>query len=237
MIKLIEIAIILFFTTMVGRRMTRLQKKAAAIAQMKELAKSLNVSDIAKEAERLFNEFFQKKIVISSSPYYAAFACLLYTMKRDVSCPPVAVREFLQALTSLGKEFKPKRIWKAYKKILEKKSDPPTLCSLRPVRFINPIARKLLLTKRAREIAKLIAKDAIKQGVHIGKFPTTIATACLYVAANLVTGENRTQQETARCGGITIPAMMNIVKHPFFENYDYSRFSEMYRSIEYYYSS
>jgi len=206
-----------------------------AITEIKEVASSLNLpKNIGEDSEKLFNDLLREGIAISHSAYCAAFACLFYVMKQDIACIAVSVKEFVRVLP-LDKIDKPRCVWKAYKKIIVKKKEPPRLCTLRPMRFIDPIGQKLLITREARKIAEHIAEDAVKQNVHIGKHSVIVAAVCLYMAT-IVTGERRTQRQIADCAGITTVPMTNMLKHSFFENYDCSKFSKMHRSIEYYYS-
>lgn len=55
--------------------------------------------------------------------------------------------------------------------------------------------------------AKIIAKRTIEEKIHLGKNPSTIAAASLYLAG-LVEGERRSQREVSKTTGVSVASLV-----------------------------
>lgn len=200
----------------------RNRRMKSAIVEMKKVAMSEKLMElpleIIEEAVELFKSLQEDGFKTGYSSVIDAFSCLLYIIKTDPSCPAISFKQFTEALSTndeLQPLYDPKKIFRAYRKIVGKVGIQPRTCAIRPTIFVTKFGKKMGFDEALLEKTLHLTEEAINAKVHIGKSPLTVAAAFLAVI-DFQYGKKRDRREIAEICGVTDAAISNVLALPFF---------------------
>jgi transcription initiation factor TFIIIB Brf1 subunit/transcription initiation factor TFIIB len=194
--------------------MPRSEKKKIeqVIAEMEKIAEQLALSqDIVDSAIQYFNLIRGKKYLAGCSLLLVAFGALYHVIKTDPGCPAISLEEFAEKTS-----YNRKKIYRIYSKIMQEEGAQPMICTLRPTIFVKKLGPEIGFTEGDIEKAIVLAKEGVKEKIHIGKSPLTVADACL-CAISWLEKTGISLKEIAFASNVNEVSVRNILKgHPFF---------------------
>jgi len=187
------------------------KKFSETVILMKDTAKHFELSKhIIEKATELSRKLLEN--IFPRHPYsLVALTSLLYTARRDLSCPAVTFRDFAET-TPYAKD----EIRRLFNKIAAIEDKRPPVCIIRPVIYVEEYGERLGFSKKALDCALALAKEISQKRVFQGKRTLVLASACLFVASHSA-GEGSTQGEIANLCGISTASIRRVTRHEFFE--------------------
>lgn len=176
---------------------------AFAMSELERLSSQLGLQKATKEsAAMIYRKTVEKKLIRGRS-IEAMIAASIYS-----ACRMVKIPYSLDDFTKYSR-IKKRDLGRAFRLIcreLELRIPTPT-----PVNFIARLANDLHISNQTQQYAVNILVRAKKTGIMVGKDPTGLAAASLYIAS-LQCGEHRTQRQIAEIANITEVTVRNRYK-------------------------
>ncbi len=171
-----------------------------ALTELRRVASYLNIPESLIEAAALLYRKTVKKGLIRGRLIEAVVAAVLYTVCRTYNVPRT-LNEMAEASGLTKKE-----IGRTYRFLVrELKLEVPLT---NPIYYIPRFASELNLSGEVQEEGRKILEKAIGNGLILGRGPTGVAAAAVYIAS-LLKGERRTQKEVANVAGVTEVTIRN----------------------------
>lgn len=171
-----------------GRKLRKVRREIKRIADKLRLS-----SNVRETAERIILKYLSKKN-IRSKKLPATTGAALYISARKTGRPK-PIDKFVKKT-----DIQKKGISKGYSKIrevLSLKVNPP-----KPEKYIVSFGQDLSLSGHCIQLAKKIIKRARDKRLILGKDPSGLAAASIYLAT-LITNERRDHKEIAETAAIT----------------------------------
>lgn len=171
-----------------GKKLRKIRDEVKRIADKLKLSR-----DIRRTAKQLISEYLGKKN-IRSKKMPAIVSAALYISARETGRPK-PIDQFVKK-TNIEKQ----EISKGYRRIREVltlKVDPP-----KPESYAVSFAQDLSLSGRCIEWTQRIIKKARERRLVLGKDPSGLAAAAIYLAS-IITNEERDHKEIAETAAIT----------------------------------
>ncbi len=171
-----------------------------AMSILNELAVRLNLPKNVKDLVLNYYKLLSEKKTIRKEKVKPIVAALIYIASRKAGVP--------RPLDKISKvsEVRKKDISKAYRIVKETlKLSVPVLD---PERFIIMFGRELGLSGETIQKGLRIIREVKEKGTIIGRDPTGIAAAAIYIATK-ITGEKITQKQVAEQAGVTEVTVRN----------------------------
>ncbi|MHA1372173.1 MAG: transcription initiation factor IIB [Promethearchaeota archaeon] len=176
---------------------------ALAMSELDRLSSQLSIPRGVKEAAAMiYRKAIEKKLVRGRS-IEAMIAASIYAACRSRKIPRT-----LEEITKFSRMSK-KEIGRCYRLLLRELGIRIPLAS--PIDFITRFGAELKVSGIAQRKAIKILEQAKKLGITIGKDPTGLAAAALYIST-LKEGERRTQREIAEVAHVTEVTVRNRYK-------------------------
>ena len=176
---------------------------AHAMSELDRLSSQLSIPRGVKEASALiYRKAIEKKLIRGRS-IEAMVGASIYAACRSRKIP--------RTLDEIAKysRIKKKELGRCYRLLLRKLQIKIPLAS--PVDFVTRFGAELHVSGIAQRKAIKILTVAQKHGITIGKDPTGLAAAALYIST-LKEGERRTQREIAEIAHVTEVTVRNRYK-------------------------
>ncbi|NVM31354.1 MAG: transcription initiation factor IIB [Candidatus Helarchaeota archaeon] len=176
---------------------------AVAMSELDRLRSQLGIPWGVKEtAAVLYRRAVAKKLVRGRS-IEAMIAATLY-----VACRKRKLPRTLDEIARYSRVNR-KELGRCYRLMLDKLEIIIPMAS--PVDFIPRFSTALILSERTQQTAAKIITLAREKAITVGKDPTGLAAAALYISA-ILEGERRTQREIAKVAHVTEVTVRNRYK-------------------------
>ncbi len=176
---------------------------AHAMNELDRFSSQLNLSkDIKESTAHIYRKMAQKNLIRGRSIEAMLIASVYLSCR--INGVPKTLDDFVE-YTSVEK----KKISRCYRLILSELKINIQVSS--PVNFVSRFCSELKLSGRTQNRAANILCLAKKHRITVGKAPTGLAGAALYVAA-IQEGERRTQKEISLAAGVTEATIRNRYK-------------------------
>lgn len=176
---------------------------AYAMNELDRFSSQLNLSKELKESAAYIYRKMAHKNLIRGRSIEAMLIASVYLSCR-INNIPKTLDDFIE-FASVDK----KKIARCYRLILRELNINIEVSS--PINFVPRFCAELNLSGRTQNRAALILNLAKKYRITVGKAPTGLAGAALYVAA-IQEGERRTQKEISIAAGVTEATIRNRYK-------------------------
>lgn len=176
---------------------------AYAMNELDRFSSQLNLSKELKESAAYIYRKMAHKNLIRGRSIEAMLIASVYLSCRIKNIPKT-IDDFIE-FASVDK----KKIARCYRLILRELKINIEVSS--PINFVPRFCAELKLSGRTQNRAALILNLAKKYRITVGKAPTGLAGAALYVAA-IQEGERRTQKEISIAAGVTEATIRNRYK-------------------------
>jgi len=176
---------------------------AHAMSELDRLSSQLVIPRGVKEAAAIFYRKAIDKKLIRGRSIEAMVGASIYA-----SCRSRKIPRTLDEIAKFSR-IKKKELGRCYRLIMRELAIKIPLSS--PVDFITRFGAELHISGIAQRNAIAILESAKKSGITIGKDPTGLAAAALYIAT-LKEGERRTQREIAEVAHVTEVTVRNRYK-------------------------
>ncbi len=176
---------------------------AHAMNELDRFSSQLNLSKDIKESSAYVYRKMANKNLIRGRSIEAMLIASIYLSCR-LNRIPKTIEDFLE-FASVDK----RKIARCYRLILQELKVNIKVSS--PTNFVPRFCAELNLSGRTQNRAALILELAKKSRLTVGKAPTGLAGAALYVAA-IQEGEHRTQKEISLATGVTEATIRNRYK-------------------------
>jgi len=174
-----------------------------AMNELDRFASQLNLSKELKESGAHIYRKMVLKNLIRGRSIEAMLIASIYAACR-INCVPKTIEDFLEFAT-----VDKKKVSRCYRLILSELKINMKVSS--PINFIPRFCAELNLSGSTQNRAAEILELANKFRLTVGKAPTGLAGAALYVAA-MQKGERRTQKEISLTAGVTEATIRNRYK-------------------------
>jgi len=174
---------------------------------VRKLAYHLDVTDkkVLESTAKILENFKKQGYSI----YVKATVAFILAL-RNSYCEPIPLEKIIITAKRITPErLNGKSIKNLYNKL--KREIPPKTCYLRPTIYVKSACKKLGLSQETLETALLLTEQVCKAKIHLGKKPTVVAGAIVYIACKL-NDEKKTQHEVGEALGVTAVAVRNCYK-------------------------
>lgn len=176
---------------------------AYAMSELDRLTSQLGIQKTIKETAAMIYRRSIKLKLIRGRSIEAMVAASIYTACR-LSKMPRTLDDFAQ-----NTRINRRDLGRCFRLLLrELEIHIPTV---KPTVFVSKFANELQISNQSQQMAVDILERAKRIGITIGKDPTGLAAASIYVAA-LSNGEKKTQREIAKVANITEVTVRNRYK-------------------------
>jgi transcription initiation factor TFIIB len=176
---------------------------AYAMSELDRLTSQLGIQKTIKETAAIIYRRSIKLKLIRGRSIEAMVAASIYTACRLAKIPRT-LDDFAQ-----NTRINRRDLGRCFRLLLrELEIHIPTV---KPTVFVSKFANELQISNESQVMAVQILERAKKVGITIGKDPTGLAAASIYVAA-LSNGEKKTQREIAKVANITEVTVRNRYK-------------------------
>jgi len=174
-----------------------------ALNILDRLSSQLNISrDLKEFAAYIYRKMAYKNLIRGRSIESMLIASIYLTCR--INNIPRTLDDFLEFTSSTKKQ-----ISRCYKLIVNELN--LNINSFSPINFIPRFSAELNLSGKTQNRAAELLKLAKKYRITVGKAPTGLAGAALYIAA-IQEGERRTQKEISEAVGVTEATIRNRYK-------------------------
>jgi len=174
-----------------------------AMNELDRISSQLNLSkSIQESAAHIYRKMAQKNLIRGRSIEAMLIASLHLSCK--INSIPKTLDDFIEYST-----VDKKKIARCYRLIIKELRINLKVSS--PLNFIPRFCAELNLSGKTQNRAAALIKLAKKHKLTVGKIPTGLAGAALYVAA-IQEGERRTQREISEATGVTEATIRNRYK-------------------------
>ncbi|MHA2295989.1 MAG: transcription initiation factor IIB [Candidatus Hodarchaeales archaeon] len=176
-----------------------------ALKELKRIKSQLELNEsIAKSASLIYRKSLKMNLIRGRS-IDGMIAASIYLACRQAGIP-LTLKEILSVTSSVNS----KELGRCVRILIkELKIRPPANSNWNAI--VHKLGEQLQLTMYTRKIATEIIDRAREEGITVGKNPTSICSAALYIAG-VKSGERRTQQQIAQVAKTTPVTIRNRFK-------------------------
>lgn len=174
--------------------------------EIDDICRTLVLNDVvAEDAKRTYKIFMTKKTTKSGSHMGVISSCIFLACRKNGN--PIPIKE-IASLYNVSK----KDIQKAYCLIKQIIPETPNNQAASSPGYARKLANELNLPLNLINKCSVVTQRAQDSGIVEGKSPLTLATAVVFMMANLE-GENKiTFQEIAKSAGVSVNSIRNCYK-------------------------